>query len=150
MPKRKPDKIFNPLDENPWDTEIDLLVSRDGFDLETARYFTIMRYMSDGNLLPLVAAIFRGQPVDSNLFDLAVMIFNGEVVAKGRIVVRRPRGRPKQSDKSARDWMMARRFEELRKNLPFNKALLKVVDPYKMLSVETVRKAVTTRRNNEK
>ena len=68
MPKRKPDKIFNPFDENPWDTEIDLLVKRDGCDLEAARYFTIMKYMSDGDLRPLADAILRGLSVDLNLF----------------------------------------------------------------------------------
>jgi hypothetical protein len=148
-PKQR-DHFLLLFDKNSWDTEIDLLVNRRGFDLETARYFTIMKYMHDGDLRPLAAAILTGQQVDSNVYDLAMMICSGEVVAKGRIVIRRPRGRPKQSDKSARDWIMAQRFEKLRQNLPFDKALLKVVDPFKTLSVEAVRKAVTTQRNNDR
>jgi hypothetical protein len=126
------------------------VVKRDGIDLETARYFTIMKYMGDGDLRPLADAIMRGHEASLNLFDLAMMIYDGEVVAKGRKVVRRPRGRPKLDGKSVRDQMWAQRYEELRADkLRSDDAFDKVAKPFKM-SPHSVRKALTTRRNSEK
>ena len=111
---------------------------------------TLLASLQDGDLRPLADEILFGKPVDPFiLYSLALMISSGEVIAKGRITVRRPRGRPKNSYKSVGDRLAAQLYEELRKNFSHDDALLKAANRFKT-TPDSVRKAITTRRNNEK
>jgi hypothetical protein len=81
----------------------------DDLDPNTARFVTIIASMYKGDLRPLAAAILEGRPVDPTvLYNLAIMIDEGLVIAKGRIGSDSPRGRPEQTDKSVHDRMMVK------------------------------------------
>jgi len=111
---------------------------------------TLLASLENGDLRPLADAIIFGKPIDPFiLFSLALMISSGEVIAKGRVTVRRPRGRPKNSYKSVGDRLAAQLYDELRKNFSHDDALLKAANAFKTTTA-SVRKAVTSRRNSEK
>jgi hypothetical protein len=118
----------------------------DDLDPNTARFVTIITSMYKGDLRPLAAAILEGRPVDPTvLYNLAIMINEGLVIAKGRTAVRRPRGRPKQTDKSVRERMMAKLYVELAKNLPSVDAFRQAAKAFKTTE-DIVRKAVASQR----
>lgn len=121
----------------------------DDLDPSAVRFFTLMGSMYDGDLRPLAVAIKEGRVDPIALYYLALMIDEGLVIAKGRVNVKRPRGRPQQLDKFVRDRMMARLYEELAKNIPSADAFQKVANTFKTTEA-AVRKAVTSWRSSEK
>jgi len=98
MGKRKlSDKIFG---ESPWDVEVEL--SPGDLDPTTARARVINRYMHNGDLRPLAAAIKEGRRLHPEVLGfLASMISEGRLIAK-------PRGRGRRlPSKNTRDYMAA-------------------------------------------
>ena len=99
MRKRKlSNKIFG---ENPWDVEVEL--SPADLNPITARARVINRYMHNGDLRPLAAAIKEGRRLHPEVLDfLATMISEGRLIAK-------PRGRRKRlmPSRNTRDYMAA-------------------------------------------
>jgi len=98
--KRKLDKIDG---RNLWDMEIALLTEID-IPLDEARNETIIRWMEMGDLHPLAAAITEGYASDEVFKRLAELIASG-----AQLTLPRPRGKPKQAAKAARDlifWLM--------------------------------------------
>jgi hypothetical protein len=75
------------------------------------------------------------------------MINEGEVIAKGRITVKRPRGRPKRKHKF--DALAVRFYYKYRQTLSSADAFLRTANILKTTEA-SVRKAVTARRNSEK
>ena len=134
MSKRKlSNKIF---DENPWDVEVEL--SPADLDPIIARARVINRYMHNGDLRPLAAAIKEGRRLHREVLDfLAIMINEGRLVAK-------PRGRGKRlkPSKNTRDYMAALLIER-------GNTLEKVAEILGM-SEAAVRKAVTLWRKRAK
>ena len=87
--------------ESPWDIEIEL--SPADLNPITARARVIKRYMHNGDLRPLAAAIKEGRRLHPEVLDfLATMISEGRLIAK-------PRGRRKRlmPSKNTRDYMAA-------------------------------------------
>ena len=134
MGKRKlSNKIF---DENPWDVEVEL--SPADLDPIVARARVINRYMHNGDLRPLAAAIKEGRRLHREVLDfLAIMINEGRLIAK-------PRGRGKRlkPSKNTRDYMAALLIER-------GNTLEKVAEILGM-SEAAVRKAVTLWRKRAK
>jgi hypothetical protein len=122
----------------------------DDLDPNTARFVTIITSMYKGDLRPLAAAILEGRPVDPTvLYNLAIMINEGLVIAKGRTAVGRPRGRAEQTEKSVRDRMMVKLYVELAKNLPSADAFRKAANAFKTTEA-SVRKAVASQRQTRR
>ena len=93
---------------------------------------TLLASLHDDDLRPLADEILFGKPVDPFiLYSLALMISSGEVIAKGRVTVHRPRGRPENRYNEVGDRMAAQLFEELRKTLSYDDALLKAANAFK-------------------
>jgi hypothetical protein len=134
--KRKhPDQI---LGRDPWDVEHDLCIDMDGLDPSTHRALIIIRYMHNGNLRPLLAAIHDGEPLHQDVLDfMASMIKEGRLIAK-------PRGRGKRFNPSKlpRDYMAAFLYER-------GDTFQEVANQLGM-SVDAVRKAVTHWRKSAK
>jgi hypothetical protein len=136
MRKRKfSDKI---LDRDPWDVEHDLCINMEGLDEYTHRALIIIRYMHNGDLRPLAAAIQDGEPLHSDVLQImASMIKEGRLIAK-------PQGRGKrfQPSKDTRDYVAAFLHER-------GDTFQEVANKLRM-SEAAVRKAVTHWRKNEK
>jgi hypothetical protein len=118
-------------------------------DLDPTRFLTLMGNMRNGDLRPLAAAIWEGPVEPIVLYYLALMIDEGLVIAKGRVTVKRPRGRPQQREKSVRDRMIAQLYEKLAENIPSADALQKAADTFRTTEA-AVRKAVTSWRSSKK
>jgi hypothetical protein len=99
--KRKlPDQI---LGRDPWDVEHDLCIDMEGLDPSMHRALIIIRYMHNGDLRPLLAAIQDGDPLHPDVLQImASMIKEGRLIAK-------PVGRGKRfvPSKDTRDYMAA-------------------------------------------
>jgi hypothetical protein len=128
--RKRSDQIFG---QNPWDVEADLAPAD-----HDARAQIIIRYMHNGDLRPLAAAIRERRPLHTEVLDfLASMIKEGRLIAK-------PKGRGKrfQPSKDTRDYMATllhergNTFEEVANKLRMSEA--------------AVRKAVTHWRKNAK
>jgi hypothetical protein len=85
--------------------------------------------------------------IDEIIMELAAINARLEIMAGGP--VRRRRGRPNNTYSRTGNRLAAQLYEELRKNFPHDEALLYAANRFKT-TVESVRKAVTARRNSEK
>jgi hypothetical protein len=81
---------------NPWDVEAAYWIIKVGLRPAQAQAFTIIRWMRNGDLRPLAAAIVEGH--SSALHSLAQSIIDNPLTVKPL-----RRGRPKAPIKSARD-----------------------------------------------
>jgi hypothetical protein len=80
--RRNSNKI---LDQDPWDVEHDLCIDMEGLDPHTHRALIIIRYMHNGDLRPLLAALERDEPLHPEVLQfMAIMIKEGRLTAKGR------------------------------------------------------------------
>src|SRR5215831_19349123 len=102
MKRRKQDIV-----DDLWDVEVGYWIGNKGIDPNKARAFVIIRWMYNGDLRPLAAAIWKGQPLDQ-----AVLNTLAKLIDDGRLTVKKPRhGRPKPPDKFARDILAAIIYE---------------------------------------
>src|SRR5262249_5008623 len=73
------------LDQDPWDVEHDLCINMEGLDPYTHRALIIIRWMHNGDLRPLLAAIERDELLHPEVLQfIAIMIKEGRLIAKGR------------------------------------------------------------------
>jgi hypothetical protein len=88
-----------------WEIETEFWIDRD-FPPEVAHWLTIVRWMEQGDLRPLAAAIRKGD------VDRAVLNHVVKMIDANRLrVVPRKRGSPKKPEALARDLLLARAYE---------------------------------------
>jgi len=122
----------------PWEIEVSIWIEKKGLDPDVARFLTIGRWMCNGDLRPLSAAI-RNHEVDP-----AVLSLLAEMIDDGRLSVRgRRRGRRRPPDTFSRDWVAQRLYEvEIAAGKTSDEALDEVARQLPATR-ESVRKAVT-------
>src|SRR6516165_2070163 len=120
-----------------WDIETQYWID-DDFPPEVAHWLTIVRWMHNGNLRPLAAAIREGG------VDPAILNFLVEMIDENRIKVRPlKRGSPKKPEQLARDLLIAKAYgNRSGKSADRIEDLAKAI----RMSQETVRKAITQSR----
>jgi hypothetical protein len=124
--------------EEPWEAEIGFHIKR-GIDDEKARFFVIFRWMWQGDLRPLSAAIWKGHVIDEEVLTLlAMMIDDGRLA-----VVPGKRGRPREPSKFIRDHVAALLYEN-------GKGSFEWIAEALGTSEQTIRQAVTAHRRRNK
>ena len=127
-----------------WELEIIVLQVRYDLSPEDARLITVVRWMSNGDLRPLLAEIRKG-PLDEGVLNML-----GDMIEDGRIrVVHKKGGRPNRPDKEMRDLMAAAHYIKHSEKGSSDAAFKAVADEMGM-SEEAVRAAVTFWRKNRK
>jgi hypothetical protein len=117
-----------------WDIETQYWID-DDFPPEVAHWLTVVRWMHQGDLRPLAAAIRKGDVDPAVLRALARMIDDGRL----RIEPRR-RGSPKKPETFARDLLLTRAYEA--KADGSDAAFERIAEAIRM-SPQVVRQAVT-------
>jgi hypothetical protein len=131
---------------DPWEIEISIWIKERGVSPEKARVFTILRWMYNEDLRPLVAAIWKGDVIDEAVLNcLATMIDEGRIGFK-----RNKPGRPRPPDTFARDYIAKRLYEaEIATGKSSEQAFHDVARQLPA-TVESVRKAVSRVRKTSK
>jgi hypothetical protein len=141
------------LGHDPWEIEIAYYVKKTGIDPETARVFTIVRWMELGDLRPLYAAIVKAPALDDKLvaIDGAILSYLKELIEQGRLVVK-PRGRhrPKSPDKFARDLVGALSYERAERAKGKSEAVFQEVAASVGMTKDALKEAVASFRKRLK
>jgi hypothetical protein len=125
--------------QEPWEIETAFYINARGIDPDKARIFTIIRWMWNGDLRPLEAAIVEGHELDP-----AVLNTLADLISNGRLQVQPlRRGRPKKPELFARKVAAALAYESEsgKSDEAFNR-IAKAIGT----SDRTVRQAVTALR----
>src|SRR5262249_32661140 len=94
MSKRKLDKIDG---HDPWKVEVAYWIEHFKLDPIDARALTVIRWMLNGDLRPLAAAL-RDGPLDPPVLTQLLKMIDGD-----QLTVKRNRGAPTQPSKQIRD-----------------------------------------------
>ena len=142
MSKRRQDRIGK---NNPWDIEVAFYTNNLGIDPDVARTCIILNWMEHGDLMPLAAAIKRGQA-----FDQDVLYVLAEMICEGRLTVKPDRrGPPRMPNRLARDIDANLKYGSIAKSNKSEEAFAKTAEALGV-SEATVRQAVTRMRKMQK
>ncbi len=102
--------------DEPWEVDIAVLINR-GIDPEKARTVTILRWMWNGNLDPLAAAILQGHVISEDVLGtFALMILDSKAypyrIEAKRVDGRGRKGPPRKMEKFARDYIASLMYEK--------------------------------------
>ena len=133
-----------------WDLETELN-AEGGLSLDMARTATILRWMWHGDLRPLAAAIMEGHAFDEAvLIALALMILDSDQQPyRVETKQRKPRGRPKDMGKFARDYFAAAAYKKNVSRRKSEETFNEIANAIGR-SDRTVRQALTWRRKSDK
>ena len=123
-----------------WEIERQWYIERCDLPSEVAHWLTIVRWMVNGDLRPLSAAMREGELPSSVWGVLAEMIDHGRLK-----VVPPKRGSPRKPERFARDLVAAAHYEDHPSNS--NAAFQEIAEAIGM-SEQTVRAAVTSWRKS--
>jgi hypothetical protein len=123
---------------SPWDIEVVFYEQMRGIDPDKARIATIIRWMENGDLRPLAAAIEEVGALDKEVLScLAELISNDRITVRPR---RSRRGAPKKLGKFARDLVAALAYQTY--GTGSDETFATIAEQLRV-SEQTVRQAVT-------
>ncbi len=103
-----------------WDIEIEFYISMRGIEPMKARTFTILRWMTMGDLRPLEAAIVEGRELDQAVLNLLADMISGDKSRFGKAPAYRlkavptKRGPPKKPELLARGFITSSVYKHAR------------------------------------